>query len=135
MFRRTLLGMVTVLSLLAVGSGSAFADHRWSGGGGHHHHHHDGGYGYGGGQHQLHHHGGYGYGGGYGGGYGYRSVVIAPRQVIMPQSYGYGAPAYDMSGCNNGYGGASYGYGGYPSAGYGSSFGYSSPGFGLYIGR
>ncbi len=131
MFRRTLLGMVAVLSLLVVGSGSAFANHRWSGGGGHHHHHH-GGYGYSGGY-------GGGYGGGYSGGYGYSPMVMAPRQVIMPQSYGYGAPAYGMGGCNSGYSGASYGYGGYPSAGYGSpygsSFGYSSPGFGLYIGR
>ena len=123
MFRRTLLGTVAVLALVAMSGGSAFANHGWGGGGGHHHH---GGYGY---------RGGYGYGGGY----GYRPMVVAPRVVVAPRpvimappAYGYGyAPGYPVGGCNNGVGTAVYGYG----TPYGAGIGYSSPGFGVYVGR
>ena len=124
MFRRTLLGFVAVMGLLAVGSGTAMADHR-SFSGGHHHHHHGG----------YINQGSRGYGG-YGGyrtpnyGYGSSPYVVA-RPLFVPQ---YG-------GCNSGFSG--YGYGGYGPAyggyGYGSPYRtgvtYSSPGFGLYIGR
>ena len=125
MLRHTLLGLVAVVGLLAVGSGTARADHRGLGGG--HHQHYSSGYGYRG-------HAGYRapvYG------YGYRPIVVAPR-VVAPRvvvNPGYG--------CNSGYYGAgygpAYGYGGYGTYGYGapyrSSFGYSAPGFGIFIGR
>lgn len=115
MFRRTLMGTVAVLGLLAVGSGSAFANHGWGGG-----HYHGGGYGYG------------GYRGGPG--YAYRPpVVVAPRPVIVAPPV-YAAPGIGVGGCNTGYGpgyGAGYGYG----SPYGSGISYSSPGFGFYYGR
>ena len=130
MFRRTLLGFVAVMGMLAVGSGTAMADHRggYQNHGHHHHHGHYSGYanrGYGG-------YGGYSgyrspsYGMGYG--YGYRPVVVAPRAVVVP---GYG--------CQSAYAVPSYGYGGYGAYGYGSPYrtglSYSSPGFGVFIGR
>jgi hypothetical protein len=118
MFRRTLLGMVAIASLLVVGTGSAFANPGWGG-----HHHHGGGYGYRG-------YGGYGYGG-----YGYRPIVVAPRPVIVPQPVVV-PPVYGGVGCNTG-----YGYGGYTNgyapygAGYGTALGVSTPGFGFYMNR
>ena len=109
MFKKTILGLVAVASLLVVSAGTASANHRR---GFHHRCHNRGGNGFRG-----------GYGGGYRGGYGY-----APPIIVAPSAYGY-APArgygYGRYAAQTGWG-APYGYGR-------PGFGVSTPGFGMYV--
>ncbi len=113
MFKKTILGLVAVASLLVVSAGTASANHR---GGFHHGGYHNGGYGFRG-----------GYGGGYRGGYGYAPpIIVAPPVYGYAPAGGYGYGGYAAQpGCGAGYG-AAYGYGR-------PGFGVSTPGFGMYV--
>ena len=103
MLRKTVVGLVAVVSLLIASAGTASA------------HGHCGHHG---------HHGAYGYGGGFRGGYGYggyapRVIVPSPPIYTYPPAVGYGMqPGY----------GPGIGYG-YARPG----FAISTPGFGVYV--
>lgn len=124
MFRRKLVGLMAVMSLLAVGSGSAFADHH----GGWHHH---------GGTPVGMYRGGT-YRGGYVGGVrplivaprpvivAPRPVIAAPRQVIVAPRPMIAAPRQVL---------VPQAYPRYGTYGTTSTFSFSSPGFGLYLSR